>query len=91
MAWFVYIAECRDGSLYTGIAVDPADRLETHNRGKGSAYVRSRRGAKLVYVQRRRGRSSASKREAEIKSWPRAKKLQLIGQARYHQGLTCTI
>ena len=78
MAWYVYIAECRDGSLYTGIALDPRVRLEEHNEGRGSAYVRSRRAAKLVYVERRRGRSSATKRECEIKAWPRNNKLDLI-------------
>lgn len=76
--WYVYIAECRDGSLYTGIAVDPQARLAEHNLGKGSAYVRSRHAATLVYVERKRDRSGATKRECEIKSWPRTKKLALI-------------
>lgn len=78
MTWYVYIAECRDGSLYTGIALDPASRLKQHASGRGSKYVRSRKSAKLVYVEPRRGKSSAMRREYEIKSWPRHKKLELI-------------
>ena len=76
--WYVYLAECGDGSLYTGIAVDPRARLKQHNAGTGSAYVRSRGGARLVYVERCATQSSALKKEAAVKSWPRAQKLALI-------------
>ena len=43
MAWFVYLARCADGTLYTGVTTDPARRERAHNRGRGAAYTRSRR------------------------------------------------
>src|SRR3989338_7496103 len=80
MNWYVYIAQCRSGSLYTGVALDPVERLASHNAGRGSAYVRSRGGASLLYVERYATKSSALRREHEIKSWRRRKKLSLIGR-----------
>jgi len=76
--WYVYILKCRDQSLYTGVTVDIARRLKVHNSGKGSKAVRSRRPARLVYQEQYRTRSRAQKREAEIKSWTRARKLALV-------------
>ena len=85
MSWYLYIARCGDGSLYTGVTTDPAARMTQHNAGRGSAYVRSRRSAALAYVERCRGHSAALRREAEIKRWPRAKKLDLVNaRARRH-------
>ena len=76
--WFVYLARCRDGSLYTGVTTDLARRMERHNTGHGSAYVQSAGGAMLVYFERHAGKSSALKRELKIKGWTRARKLLLI-------------
>jgi putative endonuclease len=81
MAWFVYVVRCGDGSLYTGIAVDVAARVSVHNDGKGARYTRSRRPVTLVYVERKRSRSSALKRELAIKGLPRPEKLALIARA----------
>ena len=78
--YFVYILKCKDGTLYTGITTDLARRLTEHKSGKGSKYARSRRAGKIVYSEKKKNRSSASKREAEIKSWTRARKLQLVEQ-----------
>ena len=78
MSWSVYIAQCGDGSLYTGIATDPVERIRRHNDGKGSKYVRSRGSASLVYIEPLPDQSSAKRREAAIKSWDRQKKLALI-------------
>jgi len=75
--YFVYILKCGDGSLYTGITTDLARRLKEHQSGKGSNYTRSRKAEKFLYSEKKRTRSLAQKREAEIKSWPRKKKLQL--------------
>ena len=50
--YFVYILRCADASLYTGVTNDIPHRLKEHNRGKGSAYVRSRLPAKLVYKEK---------------------------------------
>lgn len=79
MSYFVYILECVDGSLYTGIAKDVEKRLEEHNSSdRGAKYTKARRPVKLVYQEASLDRSSASKREYEIKKLTRSKKLQLI-------------
>ena len=76
--YFVYILKCKDGTLYTGITTDLARRLAEHKSGKGAKFTRSRKVGKIVYSEKKQNRSTASKREAEIKSWTRAKKLALI-------------
>ena len=76
--YLVYILECGDKSLYTGITTDLKRRFAEHKAGEGGHYTRARRAAKLVYSEKHSDRSSASKREAEIKSWPRKKKLDLL-------------
>lgn len=77
--WFVYILICRGGSLYTGIAKDPQKRFLEHKSGKGGAYTRSHKPIRIVYTERKRTKSSALKREAEIKRWPRKKKIRTLG------------
>lgn len=76
----MYILRCRDGSLYTGITNDLTKRLKAHAVGKASKYTRSRLPVQLVYEEPRRSRSSALKREVEIKKLPRSRKLCLIGK-----------
>jgi len=79
MSYFVYILECSDGSLYTGITKDIAKRLDEHNsKDTGAKYTKARRPVKLVYQESSKDRSSASKREYEIKKFTRLKKLALI-------------
>jgi len=79
MSYFVYILECKDGSLYTGITKDVPKRLDEHNsKDTGAKYTKVRRPVKLVYQESSKDRSSASKREYEIKQFTRSKKLQLI-------------
>ena len=80
--WHVYLAECGDGSLYAGITTNPSQRLKQHNEGKGSVYVRRKGGATLVYVEPSASQSLAHRRELEIKSWNRKKKLALIAAGR---------
>jgi len=75
--YFVYVLECGDGSLYTGITTDVRRRFEEHKRGKGGAYTRSKKVKRMLYTEKQKDRSSATKRESEIKSWPRQKKLKL--------------
>lgn len=72
--WHVYILRCRDKSLYTGISVDVATRIEAHNKGKGAAYTRSRKPVKLVWSARQKSESSARKLEAKIKRWKKSEK-----------------
>lgn len=76
--YFVYILKCADASLYTGITNDLARRLAQHKGGTASRYTSARRAAKFVYTEEHPTRSSALRREAEIKSWRRDKKLALI-------------
>ena len=80
MSYFVYILECSDKTLYTGISTDIERRLDEHNNSdKGAKYTKIRRPLKLVYSEKSENRSSASKREYEIKKLSREKKLELIG------------
>lgn len=74
----MYLLKCNDKSIYTGITTDVARRLKEHKAGVGGRYTRSRKIVKVLYTEKFKNRSLASKREAEIKSWPRAKKLLLI-------------
>lgn len=76
--WFVYIIECRDGTYYTGISNDVEARIKKHNSGKGAKYTRGRGPVTLVWSERARDRSSASKREYNIKKKTRDDKIRLI-------------
>jgi putative endonuclease len=74
--WFLYVVECSDGSLYTGITVDIDRRINEHNFGKkGAKYTRSRRPVRLVHAEIVQGRSDALSKEAAFKKLSRKKKL----------------
>lgn len=77
MPWYVYMVRCRDGSLYTGLTVDPPARVRTHNAGRGARYTRGRRPVALVHVERVAGRAAGLRREYRIKQWSRARKERL--------------
>jgi len=68
---------CSNNCLYTGITTDIRKRLAVHNAGKGSAYVRAHRPAKLVAFSKSHDRSSASKLEYSVKALSRPQKLAL--------------
>ena len=87
MSYFVYILQCADDTLYTGIATDIDRRLDEHNGSeKGAKYTRSRRPVTLVYSEAFPDRSSASRREYEIKKkMNRAQKLQLINDDQFER------
>ena len=76
--WKLYVLRMEDDSLYTGITKDLERRLEEHRSGDGSKYVKSRLPCKLVYTEEHEDRSSALKREAEIKGWNKARKERLV-------------
>lgn len=67
MAWFVYLIECKGGSIYTGIAVDVAARYAAHQSGKGARYTRSHPPRRLLAAIAYPDRSAASKAEYQIK------------------------
>ncbi len=69
--------ECSDKSYYCGYTSDLNRRIEEHNSGRGSKYTRARRPVRLVYSEERETRSSAMKREAEIKKFSRKEKKAL--------------
>lgn len=76
--WYVYIVECRDGTLYTGITDDIPRRMEAHNAGKGAKYTRGRGPVTLVYQEDAPSHSQALRREYYIKQLTRAEKQVLI-------------
>jgi putative endonuclease len=76
--WRLYILECRDGSLYTGITTDVQRRCGQHSAGTASRYTRSRLPVKLVYQERCGDRSAALSREHAVKSMSRQNKEALI-------------
>ena len=75
--WVLYILECRDGTLYTGITDNLPHRILTHETGKGAKYTRGRGPLKLVYSEECESHSHALKREYAIKSLSRDEKLRL--------------
>jgi putative endonuclease len=84
MAYYCYIAECADGSLYTGITTDPQRRIRQHNAGTGAMYTKLHRPVKLVFLEEQPDQSSALVREFQIKRLPRLKKLELINTGVSH-------
>ena len=78
MSWVVYILECTDGSLYTGITTDLARRITEHEQGNGARYTKGRGPLNLKYIEYCNNRAEASRREIAIKALPRTKKQELI-------------
>lgn len=80
--WQVYIIEASDSRLYTGITNNLEHRWQQHHSGKGAKFFRGRTPETLRFVESHPDRSSASKREAQIKQLTRAQKLALIADSR---------
>ena len=78
MRWVVYILECGDNSLYTGITTDLLARLAAHRAGTGAKYTRGRGPLNLVFQEPAPDRSAATRRESEIKALDVAAKRRLI-------------
>jgi putative endonuclease len=72
--WFLYMIECVDGSIYTGIAVDVESRYAAHCQGTGARYTRSHPPLRLLGYESHPDRSSASKAEYRIKKLTAGKK-----------------
>lgn len=75
---YFYILRCKDKSLYCGSTNNLSKREKLHNLGKGSKYVFSRGGGKIIYLEKFRAVGKALKREVEVKKWKREKKLELV-------------
>ena len=77
--YYLYILKCADKTLYTGITINLTRRIKEHNFSKlGAKYTRARRPVKLVYTEKFRNRSIASKAEARLKNLTRSEKLEII-------------
>jgi uncharacterized protein (TIGR02453 family) len=81
MSWFVYVARCADGSLYTGVATDPAARERAHNAGRGAVYTRSRLPVQLVHLEPADDRGAALRREIAIKRLTRREKEAMVANS----------
>lgn len=77
--WFVYILLCSDQSFYTGSTNNLEKRFLEHKNGKGGRYTRSHLPTKIIYFEKFLTKSEALKREIEIKSWSRFKKIKELG------------
>lgn len=75
--WFVYLLECVDNTLYCGITNNLEKRIQKHNSKKGAKYTSSRTPVSLYYFEECSDKSSALKREAQIKKLSRTEKIFL--------------
>ena len=75
--WVVYMLECGDGSLYTGITDDFDKRFKAHQQGKGAKYTRGRGPLVLRYLESCEDHSAALKREYALKQLKRPEKQHL--------------
>jgi putative endonuclease len=78
--WYVYILKCNDETLYTGITNDLSKRVSSHNKGTGAKYTKTRLPVELVYYEEALDRSSASKREYQIKKLSKKDKINLVNK-----------
>ena len=78
MPWFVYLARCADGTLYTGVTTDLAARERAHNAGRGAAYTSPRLPVRVVHAEPAQGRGPALRRELAIKRLTRKEKEALV-------------
>lgn len=78
MKWYVYIVEAKDKSLYTGITTDVTRRVSEHNKKIGAKSLKGKLPVKLMFNEECLDRSTASKREREIKGWKREQKIKLV-------------
>ena len=76
--FYVYVLQCRDGSLYTGYTNDVKKRLKMHNNGKGAKYTRGRRPVELIASWEHKTKSEALKAEASFKRLSRIKKMEIL-------------
>ena len=86
--WFVYLIECSDGSIYTGIAIDVLVRYAAHANGKGARYTRAHPPAKLLGFIEYPDRSSASKAEYRIKQLKAVEKRLFAANLPRHEALS---
>ena len=81
MNWHVYLLKCGDDSFYCGITNNLKERLDEHNARKGAKYTKTRLPVELAHSEEFPDKSSARKREIEIKGWRKKKKEALIASS----------
>lgn len=84
--WCVYMVQCSDESIYTGITNNIAERVAAHNAGKGAKYTRSRLPVFPIWVKYVPNKSEAAKLEAKIKKMKRDQKIALIDDPHLIEG-----
>ncbi|MBC8237319.1 MAG: DUF429 domain-containing protein [Helicobacteraceae bacterium] len=78
-SWKVYMLQCSDDTLYTGVTTNLQRRVQEHNTSNvGAKYTKVRRPVKLVYFENADGKVHAMQREYAIKQLSRKEKLELI-------------
>jgi putative endonuclease len=76
--WYVYILQCQNKALYTGVTNNIERRLKDHQTGNGGKFTEIHRANKLLFKEGFGSRKEAAKRELQIKGWTKRKKLALI-------------
>jgi putative endonuclease len=78
-SWYVYLLQCKNGNIYTGISTDVSRRIKEHREGKkGAKFLRGKGPLKLLIKKKAGNRSSALKLEYRIKRLPRIKKEMFV-------------
>ena len=85
--WYVYVAECNDGSLYCGVARDVAARIAMHDRGRGARYTRGRGPLVVRAIRKCKCHGDALRLELAFKRLPREEKVELLANVRRFQAL----
>lgn len=80
--WYLYVIECDDGRLYTGISNNVEKRFKKHASGKGAIFTRMNRPVRILATQKYPNKRFAAKAEAQLKKLDRATKLAWVA---YHQ------
>jgi DNA-binding protein HU-beta len=89
--WHIYLLECRDGSLYTGITTDVQARIKAHMAGKGARYTCSHPVSRLVLSTPVGSRSDALRMELQVKRLPKRKKVAALMSLQTHQNQEKTL
>ena len=78
--YYIYLLECNDKTIYTGITTDVDRRFNEHLSGERANYTRAHGAKKIIYTEEHKNRSEASKREVEIKKMTREEKLGFLNK-----------
>ena len=89
--WVVYILECRDGTLYTGITDRLEHRIKAHNEGKGAKYTRGRGPVQLRWYELCEDHAQALRREFQLKRLSRSEKWKIIVENDKNRNTSCGI